>query len=95
MLYNTWFGVDKSRLEGVKIENSSPCCTYAFLLMFVGAENLLSQGSDLRYREECEIESIPQFFSISVYLPYAVGGGCLSLSKEGKQLLLKVFLCDA
>ena len=39
---NTWFGVDKSGLECVKIENSSPGCTYGFLLMLVGAENLLS-----------------------------------------------------
>ena len=39
---NTWFGVDKSGLECVKIEISSLGCTYGFLLMLVGAENLLS-----------------------------------------------------
>jgi hypothetical protein len=60
--------------------------------MLAGAENLLSQGSDLRYREECETEPVPQFFSISIYLAYIMGGGCFALSKEGKQLLWKVFL---
>ena len=92
---NTWSGIDKARLECAKVENSSPGCTYGFLLMLVGAENLLWQGSNLRYREECETKSNPQFFLISVDLPYIVGGGCFALSKEGKQHLPKVFLCDA
>jgi hypothetical protein len=42
--------------------------------MLAGTKKLLSQGSDLRYREECKIEYVPQFFPISVYLPYVVGG---------------------
>jgi hypothetical protein len=42
--------------------------------MLVGTEKLLSQESDLRYREECKTEYVPQFFPISIYLPYIVGG---------------------
>jgi len=63
--------------------------------MLARAENLLLKGSNLRYREECGTKFVPQFFPISVYLPYVVGGGCFAFSKEGKQLLPKVFLCDA
>jgi hypothetical protein len=58
--------------------------------MLVGAEKFLSQGSDLRYRGECETEYVPQFFPISIYLPYIVGGGCFALSKEGKHLLTSI-----
>jgi hypothetical protein len=63
--------------------------------MFGGDENLFSQGSNLRYRKECGTEYVPQSFTIYVYPPYIVGGGCFALSKEGKQLLPKVFLCHA
>jgi hypothetical protein len=51
--------------------------------MLAGAEKFLSQGSDLRYRGECEIEYVPQFFPISIYLPYVVGGGCFASQKKG------------
>jgi hypothetical protein len=39
---NTWFGIDKAGLECAKIKKSTPGCTYDFLLMLVGAKNLLS-----------------------------------------------------
>ena len=41
--YNSiWSSIDKARLECAQIGNSSPACNYGFLLMFAGAENLLS-----------------------------------------------------
>jgi hypothetical protein len=57
-------------------------------------ENLLSQGSNLRYREECEIEYVPQFFPISFYLPYVMGVSlfCPLIKREGKQLAPKSFM---
>jgi hypothetical protein len=64
--------------------------------MLAGGENLLSQGSDLRYREECETESVPQFFPISVYLPYVVGEGCFAFSKRQETTLIEgFFICHA
>jgi len=88
---NTWFGIDKSGLECVRIENMSQATPIVSQLRIT---NLLSQGSNSRYREEHEIEFVPQFFPISFILPYIMGIPlfCPLIKREGTQLPSKSFM---